>query len=48
MKRKYEVESDRPENWADEVILKRNDSGTVEEVTVPDDPEEVTDDVGND
>lgn len=46
--RKYERESDAPENWENNVILQRNAAGEVAEVEVPDDAEEVTGDAEND
>ena len=33
-----ERESDAPEGWEENVILRRNADGQVEEVNVPDDP----------
>lgn len=45
---KFEHESDAPENWETDVILKRNVAGDVVEIDVPDDTEEVTDNAGND
>lgn len=48
---KYERESDAPAGWKTDTILRRNASGEVFELNVPDDdvfPGEVTDDADDD
>ena len=42
-----ERECDAPENWENNVILRRNAAGEVIEVDVPDDTEEVGEDAGD-
>lgn len=44
---RLEMECEAPNGWVNNIILRRNASGQVEEVEVPDDTEEVSGDAGN-
>ena len=43
-----ERECDAPNDWENNVILRRKANGEVEEVTIPDDTEGVNENAGND